>query len=418
MRGKVEVFSIASDGSQRLLLSEPNLIVDGAGQSIVDMLTCPSSVLTLSPNVVDASNWRWGALSFGPAASSFHENAYFFPEVIPIPAGDVGRPTRVYYKRGDACAGVSADVTPFIDQICKDKIMRVLWVSSVIGEDNGATASSYTPPYQLPSYPDPQDQKLEDASTSYSLVSGDGTQSYGHFENRIMYASGDASSYFQGAYPVSGNAASVAWNTSALLVDSYEGDYETNPSLNIVASGPAWPVIVGGTGNPVVGLYNYYRAIDYRGFIETKYNINGGVIAGLAAVSGVVNSSDGADLILDPRVVVSTYISPGDLWSLDMYGGIHNIGLWSIDCQKSLIKGGYPPFMIANSVDPSGYVDESGVTKREFRLFAKKTFTENLTQVRDKSGYSGFAYRTDLSPVDIAEYLLFTWTIDFRSQHD
>ena len=80
MRGKVEVYAVHSDGSEKLLLEEPNLVVNGAGESIVDMLTTPSSVLGISPHVMDTSNWRWGAISFGPAASSFQENAYFFPK--------------------------------------------------------------------------------------------------------------------------------------------------------------------------------------------------------------------------------------------------------------------------------------------------------------------------------------------------
>ena len=79
MKGKVEVYAVHSDGSEKLLLEEPNLIVDGAGESIVDMLTTPSSVMGISPRVMDTSNWRWGAISFGPAASSFSQNAYFFP---------------------------------------------------------------------------------------------------------------------------------------------------------------------------------------------------------------------------------------------------------------------------------------------------------------------------------------------------
>ena len=45
MKGNVEVFAVYADGSEKLLLREPNLVVNGAGQSIVDMLTTPSSVL-------------------------------------------------------------------------------------------------------------------------------------------------------------------------------------------------------------------------------------------------------------------------------------------------------------------------------------------------------------------------------------
>ena len=143
MKGKVEVFAIMPDGSQTLLASESNLVVNGAGESIVDMLTTPSSVLGIEPRVMDTSNWRFGALSFGPAAGSFSGNAYFFPE------------DKIYMKEDDLCNGVSASVSSLINQISSDKKLRVLWDSATIGAANGATASSYTPPYRLPSYPDP-----------------------------------------------------------------------------------------------------------------------------------------------------------------------------------------------------------------------------------------------------------------------
>ena len=142
MRGKVEVFAIAADGTQSLLLSEPNLVVNGASESIVDMLTTPSSILGVSPEVMDTSNWRFGAISFGPAAGSFSGNAYFFPE------------DKVYMKTDNLCQGKSASVSSLINQISTDKKLRVLWASATIGAENGATASSYTPPYRLPSYPE------------------------------------------------------------------------------------------------------------------------------------------------------------------------------------------------------------------------------------------------------------------------
>jgi len=398
MRGKVEVFAIASDGSERLILSEPNLIVDGAGQSIVDMLTCPSSVLTTAPQVVDTSNWRWGAISFGPAASSFQENAYFFPS------------NNIYWKTDDLCNGVSADVTSYINQISTDKILRPLWVSSTITD---STASSYTPPYQLPSYPDPLDTKLEDASTAYSIVSGDGTQSFGQFENRIMWASGDASSYFQGAYPTSSltlvDFPPAASQTSAMLVSSYEGDFSISPlSHNVLVSSPQTHKLGGGKGIQIGSAYNNFSSMDYRGYIELLYNPTEAQAGeGYAWVSGVSSV---------PEVTVETLIFASDLWGMNLYGGLHHIGLWSLDCKKSLETNTVPFFTAEGK-----YVDTNGVTPREFRLFAKKTFTENLCQVKDSTTYSGFVYSAGADtniPTIHKLNLKIRWTLDFRSKHD
>jgi len=396
MRGNVEVYAVAADGSEKLILSESNLIVDGAGEAIVDMLTTPSSVSGIAPRVMDTSNWRWGAISFGPAASSFQENAYFFPA-----SGDPYK--HVHRKTDDLCHGVSANVTSFIDQISADKIVRVLWVSSTIGATNGASVSSYTPPYRLPSYPDPLNQKLEDASTAYAIVSGDGTQSYGQFENRIMFASGDPSSYFQGVYPPSGESSQL-YQLSAVLVSSYEGDFQADSGLHTVVTSPQL------NGIDVRSNYNTYEAMDYRGFIETQYGVYGTSSIGIAAVSGVVNSNTAQDLVADPRVVIETTMGGGDVWSTNLYGGIHQIGLWSLDCKKSLESSTAPFYPVGKD-----YIDSNGVTPREFKLFAKKTFTENLGKIKDSVTYgSGFAYQ----PFATAVFnLKIKWTIDFRTNN-
>ena len=401
MKGRVEVFTVASDGSRKKILSESNLIVDGAGESIVDMLTCPSSVYTISSSVVDASNWRWGAVSFGPAASSFQENAYFFPK-----DGE-------YISPSSPC-GKTVSVTSLIEQISQDHILRVLWLSGTV---SGATANSYTPPYRLPSYPDPTNKKLEDVSTAYSIVSGDGTKSYGHFENRIFWASGDASSYFQGAYPLSGGGSP---ELSGILVSSIEGDFQTPAIGNHAAvSGPQY---VG--GHNVIGYYNSGLSVDYRGFIEMQYGAAGSVPFGIATASGHPAGATAAAMCLDPQVTVTTRIGYGDLWGMNLYGGVHQMGLWSLDCKKSLETSTSP--FIPKTPRPSNaklkgviqnsYVDINGVTPREFRLFAKKTFTENLSQVRDNpAGVPGFPQRCNLAYM---QDLLIEWTIDFRSKHD
>ena len=70
-----------------------------------------------------------------------------------------------------------------------------------------------------------------------------------------------------------------------------------------------------------------------------------------------------------------------------------------------------PPFLEGNPIasDPKFIDTGSGSTKQEFKLFAKKTFTENLCAIKDNGTDAGFTNPTDL-------YL--QWTLDFRSQHD
>lgn len=390
MKGNVEVFAVYEDGSELLIISQPNLVVNGAGESIVSMLTTPSSVLGIAPRVMDTSNWRFGALSFGPPAAAFSGNAYFYPE------------DQVYMKTDDLCNGVSSSVSSLINQISTDKKLRVLWVSGSIGEANGATASSYTPPYRLPSYPDPLGKKLEDASTSYSIVSGDASlQSYGQFENRIQF-SDEASSYFQGTYPPK---TSPTRTLQGMIVSSYDANWSSETSAHLVAH------------EDVTGKYNERNSMDYRGFISTVYNApdmaTPSNYLGRVYVSGstVVDLTGAISQVAQPKVTITTKIGRGDLWAMNIYGGLHHIGLWNMDTPKALLSN-EAPFLEGDPVaggDTKFINTTTGVTKQEYKLFAKKTFTNDLTYIKDVGDSPGFNSYVGLK---------IQWTLDLRSQHD
>jgi len=406
MKGKVEVFAIASDGSERLVISEPNLVVDGAGECIVNMLTTPSSTLKYAPRVMDTSNWRWGAISFGPAASSFQENAYFYP------------PDQMYTSGGDGCREGSVSVSSYINKQglgggynANQALIRVLWLSSTIEPSYNATPSSYTPPFRLPSYPAPTDTKLEDASTAYTIVSGDGTQCYGQFENRIQFSATDASAYFQGAY--SPRTAGGNKFLSGCLVSSYEGDWEADPFLHIINSNATTSGLVYNVG---LGEYNGASCIDFRGYVSAIHNDNS-IAEGLVYVSGSVDSdiSGATSQVTVPKASMFTKIGCEDVWAMNLYGGLHNIGIWNVDCKKSLEKYEAPFLWDPQSptshalIGTNEFRNGAGVTKLEYKLFSKKTFTENLCANKDDSGNEGFFNPNSLKIV---------WTIDFRSDHD
>ena len=333
------------------------------------MLTTPSSVLGISPAVMDTSNWRWGALSLGPAAGAFNTNAYFYPE------------DQTYIKVDDLCNGVSADVTSFITQIGNDGVRRVL-------QSPGVDGSSYVPPYHLPSYPDPMDTKLEDANTAYTDVSADGTESFGQFENRIEFAPNDASSYFQGAWPPAGNT-----NTSAMVVSSYEADWQTTPYSNLIVSNA--PITTQGQPNTA-------KQIDYRGFYSLTYT-NDAASFSKVQVSGSIASNDPQDMVVDPRVSVYVNLEFKAIWAFNLYGGLHQLGLWNMDPIRASLANS-APFL----EDNGDFIDSNGVTKQEFKLFAKKTFTENLCKNIDNGTAAGFLNHKTMKVV---------WTLDLRANH-
>ncbi len=87
-----------------------------------------------------------------------------------------------------------------------------------------------------------------------------------------------------------------------------------------------------------------------------------------------------------------------------------------MDCKEAL-KNSEAPFLESEAITAANpqFVDttiggsNSGVTKQEFKLFAKKTFTENLCANKDNGVAAGFT-----NPLN----LYIQWTLDFRSQHD
>ena len=419
MKGRVEVYAIAADGSETLLERGPNLVVNGAAESIVDMLTVPSSVLGIAPRVMDTSNWRWGAISFGPPAGSFQENGFFFP------SGTIANPHIWHNPSGD-CYAPSADVTSMINQVGAEGRLRLL-------QNHLGDVSSFIPPYRLPSYPDPTDTKLEDANTAYSIVSGDGTLSYGHLENRIAYASGDPSSYFQGGYPTGDTTPITVVNVAqAVVVSSFEGDFQSDPERNIVVNCPSsfYPEAhaLYAFFSGVVGAWNVYSGMDYRGYQTLAYNYTGNandyiVHAGKAVVSSTAGAATAEAFVVDPRVTMETLMGRWDLWALNNYGGLYQMGLWNMDCKAALGNGASAPLLEAgaSSFENPRYVNEDsasptfGHTKQEFRLFAKKTFSSNLGYISDQDVGVPF---NDIPGFCGYQNLKIRWTLDFRSQHD
>jgi len=79
MKGKVEVLAILDDGREKLLYEDSNLIVNLAGQTIVDMLTTPSATFGIEPRLMDTSNWVVQAMSFGKDSSAYYGNAHQMP---------------------------------------------------------------------------------------------------------------------------------------------------------------------------------------------------------------------------------------------------------------------------------------------------------------------------------------------------
>lgn len=76
LTGRVQIYSDYGTESEELLFDNPNLILDGAGELICNMLTVPPDSNEYGPRVFDTSNYSIQALSFGKDGLNYFSNAH------------------------------------------------------------------------------------------------------------------------------------------------------------------------------------------------------------------------------------------------------------------------------------------------------------------------------------------------------
>ena len=176
MKGSVTVIQHHEDGSEEVILQESNLIVDGGGESIAEMMSTPSSTLLHAPRVMDASNWSFAAITFAPAKDSFGQPTYSDASCAD------GSRELISANASYVTAEAIADASSWINIGYAQNILRVL------NPTDSALANGYDIPDKLPSYPDPMDTDLEPkAQYQYVTASGDGQTFFGHHENRVHW---------------------------------------------------------------------------------------------------------------------------------------------------------------------------------------------------------------------------------------
>lgn len=377
MKGIVEIWQ-----GDRLLHTEENLIMDGAGELLADIMTVSPSIATLvgSESLLDASNFMIQAISFGTGEEAFVHNAYYSSDL----------------KNNTVRDAVTTDFA------LGNKIQRVLThlpTANPVYDSNGV--SSYVPRAGLPSAPNPAQTKLEDNSRcsgeagvfigASPAVSGPVSstvipQNQGQLRNMLPYnlissiieqdteirdSIPDAFAAFDdvimqavysqiGSY-LGGFADSSSTSTST-VVSTFSGTQENYDSSNTVFS-----------DTDVTGYFNSASSMDVNGFINlimssvphSGYQMSSGQY-GLTMSASPDFSSTG-------EIQFGVDLAPGDLLLANLYGGIYHIGLWSIDNKATIINGGnLPPYQFSQLNNP-----------RKYKLFSKKTFNVNLCDILD-----------------------------------
>jgi len=367
MRGSVEVYA-----GDRLLYQENNLLVDGAGELLADIMTVSPSLSaiqdTATSSILDSSNYTIQAISFGTAAATYTTNAHFYSEN-------------------------KANLLSSTDLYAQSSVIAVMQQ-----KDPGVTASkgvsSYSPDNLVPRYPDPMATSLEVSSDVSAAVSGVALSSLvpgnGHNLNLIPSAYHHAVFFNTALSSLSsmGGAFIGCWpDGSSLFGTEFSGFSGTDLG--------AGDVVYSGVYN---GIFNEASSMDASGFVNMVMSGSPGTTdnyqmsstaSGLCLSGGNDFDGSGASGI----VVYQVLLGSGDVGAANLYGGLFNMGLWTIDINKSLLKGNTPPY----SFDPLN-------NSRTYRLFATKSFTRNLGRIIDVDPVAGCISYQDL---------LIKWSIHF-----
>ena len=406
IKGKVEVYTDYGTKSQKLVCQDNNVVVDGAGEIIVDMLTTTPSLsgVESASAILDTSNYTIQAMTFGKDREGYKRHAHtdsWSGLDYSWSTGASGGPTPGQLLFSGAMVFTSSNANP------------VGGVSSYF-----PSGSSYN---IMPRAPIPTDSKLElnsetllntlvtqsntyasqypstSATVIQDTVNTSGYNEIGHNTNVLLdeIAAGFAPKggthstlgvgLIQGAFP----RGYQAGGTPAAIFSSV-GQLSTG-----LAAGAQNLANLGDIGSSAVfyGNFNdtYVESMDISGYLGKVFNEYGVAGSGFTKadypdvyLSGLVVSAN-TNFSSTGEVIYQTVIGAGDLGFTNFYGGIYNIGLWALDVKESL-KTGTPPYP---------WTPRSNV--RKYKLFSKKSFTKNLAYIQDNGDNAGMINYKDLT---------------------
>jgi len=296
------------------------MLVDGAGQLIVDVMTANRSLsgIPSASAILDTSNYTFQAISYGKDADGFRNHAHTI-------------------------------LSPSSNGIIKVVSYESTYVSSY---HTSATASALEDTYKLlPQSPSPLDTRLERKSTipNYST----GVADAGQCLNPLAVTASPLFNYGHliGCFP-------AASGTKFWFVSS--------------ASNPEGSLIFSGT---LSSTYNEKGLMDASGFLTfapsgaSGHFVRYGLGGDIAYASGALRVPSG-DWPSEFNLV--WYLPSGDAGSLLLFGGLYEVGLWYLDLKELLKQGIYPPYSF-NALN----------NKRKYKLFAKQVLNKDLLYLND-----------------------------------
>jgi len=340
MRGEVEVWS-----GDDLILREANMLTDGAGELLADIMTVSPSLATIADPatqaILDASNYTIQAISFGTGPDAFRSNAH---------AKD--NKWNQYYSS-------------FLQDIADEEIGNIALLRSN-RLDQSKNENEQPSNGGFPSTPDPVKKVLEEnTSLSSNLINTDVSSVFpgnGQLTNFLPFTimsavmSGTDFSSIAAAPKVASllgcfpEGSGVTYSSSRNRVIYFD---DLGTGLEVTAT----------TGS----YFNQFSSMDVSGFVNKTAGVN--TKLGLTVSSNSNFASNGI-------VEYAVKLSKDDALFAHAYGGIYHLGMWTIDMNKTLMNGNTPPLSFSVLNNP-----------RKYKLFCRKGVSKDLTYINNINNY-------------------------------
>jgi len=428
MWGEVEIYK-----GKTLLYKESNMLVDGAGELLADIMTVSPSLSAIAvansdvatSAMLDTSNYTIQAISFGTSRQALQGNAHYMDtSTNPI----TGNQDPAYKWRAMWNASTSSTRTALTRSgpAALVYMPEAGLVPNIKGLEN---VSSYTPEVGMPTYPDPTLSFLEvDGSVSASMpimiASSFDPGNFGYTwapsaaeplssvcpgTGQLMNCMPSAiasgvfrHTIFSGAIGIGTNIPFGVSSNAGIIAGSLIGAFPDGSSVpvvdknNAIHGSKAYFFSSLDYANLAAavyeahysGVFNEASSMDASGFVtmvmsgtpRTATAPGGGYVYEMSSTLSGLCISGSNNVSSDGVVEYSLTIGSGDLGMANCYGGIYHLGLWSIDMNKSLRAGNSPPFSFDRLDNP-----------RKYRLFARKGLSKNLCFINDYPGGSRHA---------------------------
>jgi hypothetical protein len=378
MRGSVQIWQ-----GGELLLEEPNMIVDGAGEILADIMTISPSVSALgipTSSILDTSNYNIQAISFGTGQEAWNNNAHILTE-------------EEVYENTLGLIGIHTH----------GPMVGVIW-------DRDNKGGSFVPEVGIPVAPDPMMRTLEHPVNVSANFAGSGATLPvssvlpGNGQHINILPSGIFSSVFENTDFSALSSANLAAATLGAFPVGSSTEYTT-----ATYNGLFYPTIdLAGYKNAQTQNYGYFNEVssmDMSGFVTmimsaTPNDTHDYELSSPA--SGLIiddkkGDPEGVIAKTDHWIEYSVELAGGDVATVNMFGGIYHLGLWCIDLEESLRAGNNPPFEFSVLDNP-----------RKYKLFCRKGFSKNLCEINDGPGGSSDDGFKNYSPLLIKWRLYFT----------